>query len=102
MFRVHRIFNVLFLINSSWKISFCPRTKHAVITGLILLGSAVFYEIRAVLVVCYYLIRGWCDDLHRGSTPLTLNAGLIDVSFVTFLSFICERAPMDPFWDTVR
>ena len=102
MLSVHRIFRVSFLINSAWKISFCPRTKHAVIAGLILLGSAVFCEIGAVLVVCYDLMRGWYGDLHRGNSRLTLNAGLKHVSFVTFLSFISKRVPMDPFWDTDR
>ena len=102
MFSVLPIFGVQFLINSSWKVNFCPRTKDAVISALTLLGSAIFCDLGAALIVCYDLMRGWYDDLHRGNTPLTLNAGLIDVSFVTFLSFICERAPMDPFWDTIR
>ena len=102
MLRVHSIFRLSFLINSSWKISFSPRTKHTVIAGLILLGSAVFCEIGAVLVVCYSLMRGWYGDLQGGNSPLTLNAGLKHVCFVTFLSFISKRVPMDPFWDTDR
>ena len=69
--------------------------------GWVLLGSAIFYEIGAVLIVCYDLMGGWYDDLNRGNIPLILNAGLIDMFFVTFSSFICERVPIDSFWDTV-
>ena len=101
MFSVECIFRVQFSVSSSWKIDFCPRTKDAVISALTLLGSAIFCDLGAVLIVCYDLMRGWYDYLRRGNPPLILNAGLIDMFFVTFSSFICERVPIDSFWDTV-
>ena len=66
------------------------------IAALTLLGSALFYKLEDVSFVCYDIMRGWYDDLHRRNTPLILRLGLIDLFSVTFLSLIDEMAPIDP------
>ena len=65
------------------------------IAALTLLGSALFYKLEDVSFVCYDIMRGWYDDLLRGNTPLILSPVLIDLFSVTFLSLICEMAPID-------
>ena len=78
MFSFRRIFKVQFLINSSWKIDISPQIIDAMIAALTLLGSAIFCELEAVLFVCYDVMGGWYDSLHREDTIHTFDARLID------------------------
>ena len=91
MFSFRRIFRVQFLINSSWKIDICPQIIDAVIVALTLLGSAIFCELEAVLFVCYDVMGGWYDSLHRGDTPHPFDAGLIDGFLWHFLRLFAKE-----------
>ena len=91
MLRIHRIFRVVFLTKSSWKISSCPQTEHAVIAGLTLLGSAVFCELDGVSLFYQDEMGGWYDGLHRRDTNHTFDAWLIDGFLGNFLRLFAKE-----------
>ena len=91
MFSFRRIFRVQFLINSSWKIDICQQIIDAMIVALTLLGSAIFCELETVVFVCYDVMGGWYDSLHRGDTLHTFDAGLIDGFLWHFLRLFAKE-----------
>ena len=58
---------------------------------LTLIGSAMFCELGAVLFVYYDVMGGWYDSLHRGDSPHTFDARLIDGFLWHFLRLFAKE-----------